>query len=57
MGSTNANGNLPKAPKGFLGTLADILKSSNQRPAARRNGNGMGRPQPKKPCGGCDGGK
>jgi hypothetical protein len=53
---SNSNANVPKTPRGFLGTLADLMKNSNQRPAARRNGNSsVRRPQPKKPCGGCGG--
>jgi hypothetical protein len=50
------NGHAPVAPKGFFGVLGDILKNSNdRRPAPRRGGGGTGRPQPKKPCGGCGG--
>jgi hypothetical protein len=51
------NVNLPKAPRGFLGVIGDLLKSSNERrPAAQRSsGGGMNRPQPRKPCGGCGG--
>lgn len=55
----NNNSNEHKAPKGFLGTLFDVMKSGNDgsvrpRPPAQRQ-NGGGRIQPKKPCGGCGG--
>jgi len=53
MTTANNNGGVPVAPKGFFGTLADILKNSNDRRPAPRRGGGVGRPQPKKPCGGC----
>jgi|GEM_PF-4427759 len=55
MGNENS---MPKAPKGFLGTLADILKAAPAGGAQRRPQGvrgGMSRPQPKKPCGGCGG--
>lgn len=56
MGSLGDNKvTMPTAPKGFWGTLGDILKERNNAPrrtAGRRPG-GVSKPQPKKPCGGC----
>jgi hypothetical protein len=49
---------LPKAPKGFLGTLADLLKAppaggAQRRPRGAVRGGVSGSRQPGKPCGGC----
>jgi len=52
---SNGAGKAPTAPKGFLGTFADLLKASSSGGAQRRPTGAArgGRPQPKKPCGGC----